>query len=59
MGGGAWVHVAWWPDLVVVQLLMGCVLLLGVLEMTTYNRQPARQRGVEVELCGVVGGGVI
>ena len=30
--------------------------------MTTYNGQPARQRGVEMEMCGVVvemtGGGV-
>ena len=23
--------------------------------VTTYNRQPARQRGVEVDICGVVG----
>ena len=31
------------------------MLLLGVLEMTTYSRQPARQRGVEVDVvCGVV-----
>ena len=36
---------------------MGGVFLLGDLAMTTYNRQPARQRGVEVHGCHAVTGG--